>query len=131
MVGPQIGALFELNAENRWWINFESKAALLNNHCSQTSTYTNADGGAPVSYTSSQSGDHAAFAGELNLTFLYRWSPHFSTRLGYKALWITELALAPDNLMTDINYYTSRDTQLNHSSSTIYHGPFAGVEVAW
>jgi hypothetical protein len=131
MVGPQIGALFELNAENRWWINFESKAALLNNHSRQTSTYTNIDGGAPVTYTSSRNDDHTAFAGELNVTFLYRWSPHFSTRLGYKALFLAELALAPDNMMNDIDYYTARDTQLNHSSSAIYHGPFAGIEVAW
>jgi hypothetical protein len=75
--------------------------------------------------------DHTAFAGELALTFVYRWSPHLTTRLGYQALWLEQLALAPDNLNTDLNILTLGPAQLNHDSGSVYHGPFAGIALGW
>jgi hypothetical protein len=131
MVGPQIGALFEFYVENRWWVNFEMKAAVLNNKSIETSTYTNVDNGVTNVFTSSDSGNHTSFAGDLNLTCVYRWSPHFMTRLGYHALFLTSQALGQDNFSNNINFYTNSNTQLNHGSSTVYHGPFAGVEFGW
>jgi hypothetical protein len=131
MVGPQIGALFEFYVDNRWWVNFEIKGALLNNRAVQSTTYTNTINGASVTSFGSQREDHTAFAGDLALTFLYRWSPHFTTRLGYQALWLTDVALAPDNLNVDIDILRQGPAQLNHTSSTVYHGPFAGVTLAW
>lgn len=131
MVGPQIGALFEFYADNRWWINFEMKGAVMNNHCREYSSYTNIDDGVTSTYTSSQSGNHTSFAGEFNLTFLYRWSPHFNTRIGYRALFLTSTALAADNFNTNIEFYTHENTQLNHNTQTVYHGPFAGIEFGW
>ena len=43
LVGPQIGALFEFYVENRWWVNFEMKAAVMNNRAEQSTTYHNVD----------------------------------------------------------------------------------------
>ncbi len=131
MIGPQIGALFEFYCENRWWVNFEMKAAVLNNRARQSTAYHNVDAGVVHDYAGTCQGDHTAFAGDLNLAFVYRWSPHFSTRLGYQALWLTNQALAPDNLNTDIDILTQGPAQLNHSAGTLYHGPFAGVTLGW
>jgi hypothetical protein len=132
MVGPQIGALFEFYAENRWWVNVEIKAAVLNNEARQTTTYHNVGGGPYEGdhvYTVKE--DHTSFAGELALTCVYRWSPRFTTRLGYKALWLTSAVLAQDNFNPDINMLVNGPADLNHNSGIVYHGPFAGVEFAW
>jgi hypothetical protein len=131
MVGPQIGARFDFYVENRWWVNFEMKAAILNNHAAETSTYTNVNDGVTTVYTSADSGNHTAFAGDLNLTCAYRWSPHFMTRLGYHALFLTGQALGQNNFSNNIDNYTNLSTQLNHGSNIAYHGPFAGVEFGW
>ena len=131
MVGPQIGALFEFYSDNRWWVNFEMKAAVMNNHARQSTTYHNVDAGIVHDYFGTRQEDHTAFAGDLNLAFVYRWSPHFSTRLGYQALWLTSQALAPDNLNTDINILTQGPAQLSHDAGTLYHGPFAGIVLGW
>ena len=132
MVGPQIGALFEFYVDNRWWVNVEMKAALMNNRGQQSTTYVNVDNnGVTTQNFDSRREDHTAFAGDLALTFVYRWSPHFTTRLGYQALWLQNLVLAPDNLNTDIDIVRLGPAQLNYTGGTVYHGPFAGITVGW
>jgi hypothetical protein len=133
MVGPQIGALFEFYTDNRWWINVELKAALMNNHSQQSTNYHNVGGGTGIAgdHVFRMAEDHTAFAGELNLTFVYRWSPHFSTRFGYQALWLEGMALAPDNLNSNVSFLTQGPAQLNRNSGTVYHGPLAGITLAW
>jgi hypothetical protein len=132
MVGPQIGAMFEFYADNCWWVNFEMKGAVLNNRAQQSTTYLNVDNNGTTSvFSGSQREDHATFAGDLDLTFVYRWSPHFTTRLGYQALFLSGVALAPDNLNTNINILRQGPAQLNHGAGSIYHGPHAGIEIGW
>jgi hypothetical protein len=132
MVGPQIGALFEFYADNRWWVNVEMKAAVLNNRAHQSTTYTNTDNGiVSPPFTGTDHGDHTAFAEELSVEGTYRWTPHFTTLIGYRALWMQNVALAPDNLNTNIDTLTLGPAELNHRSATLYHGPYAGIVLAW
>jgi hypothetical protein len=131
LIGPQIGALFEFFVDNRWWVNVEIKGAVMNNRSEQSTTYTSVINGASTTTFGSEREDHTAWAGDLALTFLYRWSPHFTTRVGYQALWLYDLALASDNLNTDIDIIRQGPAQLNHTSSTVYHGPFAGITLGW
>jgi hypothetical protein len=131
LIGPQIGAKFDFYIENRWWVNVEIKGAVLNNRSGQSTSYQHIDGAGTESYLNSRREDHTAFLGDLSVTGVYRWSPHFTTRLGYQAMWIRELALASDNLSTNIDILTLGPAVLNHSSRTVYHGPFAGIVVSW
>ena len=125
MIGPQIGTRFELYVDNRWWMNCEVKAALLDNRAQQTTTGT---------FTGSAGEDHTAFAGDLSLMFVYRWSPHFSTHLGYQALWIQGMAAAPNNLATNneiLRLQPRGVAQLNTFTGTVFQGPVAGLEIGW
>jgi hypothetical protein len=131
LVGPQVGGLFEFYVDNRWWVNVEMKAGVMNNHGHQSTTYTNVNAGTTTVYSESRTEDHTAFAEEISVQGVYRWTPHFSTQIGYRALWIQNLALAPENLNTDIQIITQGPPQLNHGESTVYHGPFAGVTISW
>lgn len=131
MIGPQIGGLFEFYIDNRWWINCEVKAAVMNNRSRQATDFSNTVNGFTTHGFFSRQEDHTAFAGQLELTFVYRWSTHFDTRFGYQALWLEEMALAPNNFNADVAFLTQGPAQLDHSGGVVYHGPFAGVTLAW
>ena len=55
MIGPQIGAMFELHVEsNCWWLNFEMKvAAGLTTTAKQATTYQNVINGVSTTYATS------------------------------------------------------------------------------
>ena len=131
MIGPQIGALFEFYVDNRWWVNVDMKAAIMNNHSHQSTTYTNVNAGTTTVYSGTAQEDHTAFAeeivgdGRLSLVAAF----HDANRLQGPV--DAKRGLAPDNLNTNIDILTLGPAQLNHGSSTLYHGPYAGVVLAW
>jgi hypothetical protein len=131
MVGPQVGTLIEFYGENRWWMDFEIKGALLNNNSRVNSYYRNVNNGVTTVYESSDSGSTTSILTDLSFTCVYRWSPHFTTRLGYRAVWLTNVALAQDNFSDNIDLYRSSISQLNDKASTFYQGPFLGADFNW
>ncbi len=131
LVGPQIGALFEFYAENRWWVNFEIKGALCNNRAGQATEYRNATDGFETVSFGSRKDDSTAFVGDLALTFVYRWSPFLTTRLGYQAIWVDGLALASENFNRDVHILTDGPAQLVTEGNVVYHGPHAGIMLSW
>lgn len=132
LVGPQIGTMFEFYIENRWWVNVEGKAALCNNRTHQRTTYTVlSDVVGNLSVEGERQEDTTAFVGDLSLTFVYRWSEHFSTRLGYQAIWVEGLALATDNFTRETSILREGPPRLNDSGSVVYHGPHAGITLSW
>jgi hypothetical protein len=132
MVGPQVGALLEFYVDNRWWLNFEIKGAVMNNRAKTTTFYENVNGaGVVTDFTNSAQENHTAFAEDISLTLVYHWSPHLTTRLGYQAVFMQGLALAPENLGTDLAILQQGPAQLNHSGNVIYQGPVAGLTLAW
>lgn len=131
MVGPQVGALMEFYAEDRWWFNCELKTALMNNSCKETSYYRNINDGVTRDFQSSDSANHTSFLADLSVTSYYRWTPHLTTRLGYRAFWLTNLALAPNNFSANVNSYLYENTMLSNRATIVYHGPFAGLEYNW
>jgi len=70
-----------------------------------------------------------SFVGELNITAVYRLSRHVSLRAGYEALWLTSVALAPEQV--DATDFGSGLTAVNTGGDAVYHGFLGGVEVTW
>ena len=133
-VGPQIGALFEFYVENRWWVNLEVKGALLYDQAAEATAYQNTSAtGAPVlPQWSTTHQSNTSYLGDVDLTFVYRWTPNFSTRLGYQALWVDDVALASKNFSTNVlSLQNGGPAQLNHSGNVVYHGPHAGFMFNW
>ncbi len=131
LLGPQIGAMLEFYAENRWWINFEIKGAVCNNRAGQASFYRHIEFPDEFAHEDSRKEDVTTFVGDLSLTFVYRWSPFFTTRLGYQAIWLDGLALAAENFNRDINILLQGPAQLQSDGRAVYHGPFAGIMLSW
>ncbi len=132
LFGAQIGALMEFYKEDCWWINFEIKGAICQNSANQHTTFTQAlAGAASEDFVGAVSKNGTAFVGDLALTVLYRWGEHLAARFGYQAIWVDRLALAADNFSTDVGTLIAGPAQLRRDATVVYHGPFAGLEIAW
>jgi hypothetical protein len=111
------GANLELNAVG--------KAGVFGNVASQTTTTVGLGGITPISVN----GGEAAFVGELGLNGRYRWSDRVSIIGGYNVMWISGVALAPNQLATT-NYTTGAAT-VDAGGTLFYHGANAGLEYCW
>lgn len=131
MIGPQIGANALIFIEDCWWAHLTVKGGILNNNASQSTTYTNAS---DVQFPHERTRNVTTYVGEVDLSLVYRWSPNFTTRIGYQAIWLEGLALAQENFDRDLESLQSTDptlTWLDHNGRVVYHGVHAGVEFAW
>ena len=132
MIGAQIGALFEFYLENRWWIDTEVKGAIFSNRERLYNDYHNVDSaGAATDIITSDEEVHTSFAEDITVSLLYRWSAHMTTRVGYQAVFVQDVALAPENLSTNLGVIQQGPAQVSHNQNMIYMGPVAGFVVAW
>jgi len=131
LFGLQLGALLEFYSEGRWWVNFEMKGAICQNDAKLRTDYTNVDQGATTEFLSSRREHGTSWVGDIALTVVYRFSPRLNARFGYQAIWVTGLALADENFQRDVDILKLGPPQINHTGTVVYHGPFAGIELAW
>jgi len=82
---------------------------------------------------SDASTNHAAFVGEIGLQCKYRVTKGLALKVGYAALWLAGVALAPGQIQE--TYTTSPDIVsalgVNSSSSVLFHGATAGLEYSF
>jgi len=126
--GPQIGGLFEVYARNRFWVNFEMKGAICNNASSQR---TVAVVTSLPDNNSERSGNSTSFVADFSLTAVCRLTPHVTTRFGYQAIWVSDLAIAAENFSPDSQTLVNGPDWLNRHGDVLYHGPHAGLEFTW
>ena len=70
-----------------------------------------------------------AFAGDVGVSVGRHITDRLSARLGYMALWIEGVALAPEQL--DNSDPSSGTASLDNSGGVFYHGGFVGLEYLW
>ena len=131
LYGVQIGQLFEFNVDQLWWINTELKGAICNNSAGQNSVYTQSIGGVATTYDGAKSTNGTSFIGDIAVTLVCRPTDHVTARLGYQAIWFTGMAIAAKNLGNEIDILTTGPAQINNRGTVVYHGPHAGLEIAW
>jgi hypothetical protein len=126
LVGPQMGA--ELFYDRAYWrLGVQSRAGGLVNFASQGSTVQIVDDeGEPLApfrdvFTKNHS---MSFAGGLTFMGEYRFKPNFGLKAGYDLLWVTDLALAQNQL----TFFPSDPPQLSDSHSLFFHGFSLGIE---
>lgn len=128
LLGAQIGGLFEFHVDPHWWVNFEMKGGICQNKIGLDSVYTGASGaGGSATYRHRRDDSNTSFVGELVLSFLYEYNEHLTCEVGYRALWITGLALATENLETNPGLLVLGPLNINDKSDEVYHGPHAGL----
>lgn len=89
-------------------------------------------GGVSADLFESNTNTDVAVVGEYNLLFIWRTSPNFTIRGGYSAIFLDNVALAPENFNTANPFNTTRtaiDTETD--GEVVMHGGFFGFEYMW
>ncbi len=133
LIGVQLGWLSQFMVHRRGWIDFEIKGGIYNNRGSVNTLYTAADGDGLIEgqFGYSDARDRTSFMGELSLSYSHHITSMLTFRAGYNAMWITGLALASQNLPTDINLLALGPAQVQQCGDVVYHGPHVGFVLAW
>jgi hypothetical protein len=131
LIGLQVGGLFEFHIEPCWWIDFKMEGAICQNKISLDSAYTRATDAGTATFVTSRDDSQTSFVGDLELSLVCECSRHLTFRIGYRALWITGLALAAENLQTDPEILKLGPPQLVDDGELVYHGPHVGMTVRW
>ncbi|MEN6556748.1 MAG: BBP7 family outer membrane beta-barrel protein, partial [Thermoguttaceae bacterium] len=129
LVGLQVGADVMFR-QCRWAWGFTTKAGPFINFASQESTIT--------ATTSGDSNDtvyerfvanryKAAFVGEMGVQATYKFRPNLVGRASYDLMWITGLALAPEQLQ----FAASPVAKINTNGLVFSQGVSLGLEWLW
>jgi hypothetical protein len=130
--GFQIGANWKLLDRGRFSIVGLVNAGIYNNSANQTTVVSIHK----VLYVAADSVNHAAGSGEIGLHCKYQFTNALSLRVGYEAIWLQGVALAPGQIQetyinTGLVNSTVQATGVNCNSSLLYHGAVAGFEYSF
>ena len=121
--GLQFGLRGTLLEFQRLRLEAGGTAGLYGNHVSQQVFIRNSTNNLPPYSTRS---DEAAFVGDLNVTGLYRLTSHLSLRGGFQMLWLSGVALAPNQTQNNTAFGARG---IDNESSVFYCGGFAGLQL--
>ena len=128
--GAQIGGRGRMEWD-RWAIDGWAKAALAGTAMSQSadpivSVFNPSDQIRPA-LSATEGG--VGFIGDINLNLSYRISDAWRLRTGYNFLWLTGVALAPNQF--DFGASPTSGTGLAGGAGVFLHGANIGLETAW
>jgi hypothetical protein len=127
LVGPQIGGDFFVQ-HYEWRLGGQIKAGSLVNWSDQSSRVRILDtNGNPLRPNRDEfAEDHLlAFVGEISFIGAYQFTPNFAFRTSYDMTWVTNLALAQNQ----ISFSPSDPPQISNQHSLFYQGFTIGLEL--
>jgi hypothetical protein len=128
LYGLQIGADWKLLELKHFSVNGLLKVGGYWNHASE-STGVSIE---KVVHPSGASIDHAAFVGEAGLQCKYKVTSGITLKLGYEALWLAGVALAPGQIQETYNTFAPVSVTalgVNSGSNVFFHGATVGLEL--
>jgi hypothetical protein len=131
LLGGQIGALSAYRISDRWWFEFDVRAALCGNDATLDIRYSRNVAGVPGTFAFQERKNCMALIGEANLMTMYQLTHHLSIRGGYQMIWVDGLVLASESLNPNLAELTQGPARLNDNATLVYHGPHVGVVVTW
>ena len=86
---------------------------------------------AKVVYNADASTDHPAFVSEAGLQCKYRITDRITLKIGYEALWLAGVALAPGQIQETYAANPVYALGVNSNSHVLFHGGTAGLEISF
>jgi hypothetical protein len=128
--GAQIGGRGRMEWD-RWAIDGWAKAALAGTAMSQSADpiVSVFAPDPPIRPARSATEGGVGFIGDINLNLSYRLNDTWRLRAGYNFLWLTGVALAPNQF--DFAATNTAGTGLNGGAGVFLHGANLGLEAAW
>jgi len=123
---------------DRWMLEGWAKTALAGSAMSQSQNQIiDAVSGDTVRLASSSFEGGVGFIGDLSGSLIYRLSDVWGLRLGYNMIWLSGVALAPNQFnfantpLAPDGQASLGSTVLNGGSSVFLHGANIGLEARW
>lgn len=126
LLGLQVGADMMFR-QCRWAWGVRSKVGAFVNFSNQISTIVSPDLTRIGDNELSAAKHEASLIGEVGFTATYKFRPNLMGRAGYDFMWVTGLALAPEQLQ----FVPSPVNMINTNGTTFYHGISLGLEWMW
>ena len=137
LVGFQVGGRYQHFFGSCFQVYATSKTGIYNNHIthhqdirSGNNQYAYLTQAGVDDYIIDSSKNDFAMLCELDLGLSYYVTPCWRISGGYRAMGLTSLALATEQIPTLFGYYDTAAI-INSSNSMILHGAYAGVEFNW
>jgi len=128
MIGPQLGIQSQFFVHDHAWIDLEIKGAILGNNANLATVYTE---GTTAAVALADGADAFTFLGDISLMYNYHLTNSLTFRAGYQAIWVAGMALATENLDTNINNVSlGGPVVLDHAGDAVYHGATIGFVYA-
>lgn len=129
LYGLQIGAEGRLFERGRFSIDGLVKAGSFDNHAEESTGVSTIK----VVRPSFASVNHAAFVGETGLQCRYEVTKRLALKVGYEAIWLQGVALAPGQIQETYmsTPTTAQALGVNCNSGAFYHGATAGLECSF
>jgi hypothetical protein len=128
LYGVQLGADVKLLERGRFSLDGLVKAGLFANRAEQ---WTGVSMEKRI-FPSQAAADHAAFASEIGLQVKYRVSEGLAVKVGYRALWLAGVALAPGQVEATATTRSSVTAlTVNCGSHALFQGATAGLEYSF
>lgn len=121
--GAQIGAQATVFQWQRLSLDAGGSTGIYHNHVHQT-MFVRGNGSDLPSRTIDD--NQVSFVNDLNLTGAFRIRDHLTFRAGLQMMWLTDVALAPEQTQTN-NFATDRFS-VDNSSDVFYFGGFTGLQ---
>jgi hypothetical protein len=129
LVGFQFGGDLCLRPTPRFLIGMEGKAGIYGNPGEQQTTVTATTLATPLEER--EISTQVSFVGEADFFAVYHYNERFSIRGGYQLLYLTGVALGPENFNTEPPFVAPRTTFVDVTGEVFYHGFHVGFEWVW
>ena len=132
LFGAQIGADMKLLELGRFSLDGLIKAGVFDNYARQSAEVSMAK----VMYPTHAATNRPAFVGEADLQLKYQLTTGLALKLGYEALWLDGVALAPGQIQETYSSRpngqpSARALGVNAGSSVLFQGGAAGLEFSF
>jgi hypothetical protein len=126
LYGAQIGLDARLfDRTSAFQVSLLSKAGIYCNAAAANNEYSDS----LYDFAASDSGSQLSFLGEVGLTASLRFTKCLTARCGYQVMWLTGVALAPEQI--EATDFGTAHLGINTSGSLFCHGATAGLELMW
>ncbi len=128
LYGLQIGIQAQCLKTTRWWLDVDLKGGIYNNSTSVVTDFSQINvGGADAFGGGSAVSDRTAWVGDFTVALNWQMTPNCAFRVGYQGIFISGLALAPDNAVNNADLVLTDVVRLDDGGELAYHGPTIGL----
>lgn len=128
LLGFQCGITSHILILPAYWIDWDVKGGIYNNHARQRTVYQNTDStGAFTSFANQGRKDDTAYSLDVRVIGNFQILPRLTLRAGYQAAFLDSMATSVSNFQPDLDIVRFGPAFIDTRDTVIYHGPVLGI----